>query len=267
MSPGAAMPLAMALQRVNERAGCILTEIVVASSIDPATGIRVMASAEHHGLRRLRGLFTGGADISTYLEVLGVQLLLCRNSHDAQRSIDAGIAAATVTDLPAGYIRDDDPLRVAFDGDAVIFSEESERIYRDHGMEAFIAHEEAKAREPMRAGPFAQVLAAMARMQREAGRDAVRTALVTARNAPVHERMLRTLLAWGIEIDEALFLGGWDKGAALRAFRPHMFFDDGPLHIEAARNSVPCGLVPWRSANCPAEMTADEPHVIERRNK
>ena len=143
-------------------------------------------------------------------------------------------------------------MRIAFDGDAVLFSDEAERVFQSHGLSAFQAHEHAKASQPLLAGPFKPLLAALHRLQQEGTPTIrVRTALVTARSAPAHERAIRTLMEWNIEVDEAMFLGGLPKGEFLKEFEPDFFFDDQTGHIESAAQHVPSGHVASGISNPP----------------
>jgi 5'-nucleotidase len=168
-------------------------------------------------------------------------------------ALDARFPAARV--LPesaqAGG-RHPDEVRIAFDGDAVLFSDEAERVFQRDGLDAFTRHETTHALKPLPPGPFKPLLEALHRLQAASGTDVpmrVRTALVTARSAPAHERAVRTLMEWNIAVDEAMFLGGLDKGEFLKAFEPDFYFDDQRGHIESARRHVAAGHVPFGVAN------------------
>jgi 5'-nucleotidase len=157
------------------------------------------------------------------------------------------VAAALLYDRPDDPLEAADEIRIAFDGDAILFSDESERIFQADGLEAFARHEASRAREPLAEGPFARLLHKLSALQQAAARDGItpiRTALVTARGGPAHERVIRTLMAWGIVVDEAFFLGGVPKTEILEAFRPHIFFDDQAAHCERAASRIPTGRVP-----------------------
>ena len=176
----------------------------------------------------------------------------CRTVGDVKQALAAGHAAATIlTSVKSPSATDQ--LRIAFDGDAVLFSDESERIYREQGLEAFTEYEASEARKPLSGGPFKAFLAALHHIQTLCGADAspIRTALVTARAAPAHERVVRTLRAWNIRIDEAIFLGGMEKGPFLRAFGADIFFDDQQGHCDSASQHVATGHVPHGVANAP----------------
>src|SRR5690606_15328447 len=198
-----------------------------------------------------RAAFTNGASPWRYVAPFGADLFLSAEPEDVVKALDAGFAAATI--LPGKATGDDgvDQLRIAFDGDAVIFSDEAERIYKEKGLEAFASSERESARKPLSGGPFKNFLEALHRIQAEFPMDAspIRTALVTARSAPAHERVIRTLRDWHIRIDEALFLGGMEKTRYLKAFGADIFFDDQTGHVELAREPVPSGHVQHGVAN------------------
>ncbi|HEY4083612.1 MAG TPA: 5'-nucleotidase [Burkholderiaceae bacterium] len=242
--PGVAFSLVKKLLRFNE-VGAQRVEVVVLSRNDPISGMRVFRSAAHYGLPIQRGVFTRGQSPWRYLKPLQAQLFLSANEADVRSALEANVAAARV--LPQARhasIAHPDELRIAFDGDAVLFSDEAERIYQSQGLPAFQAHEQAQANTPLAAGPFKPVLEALHRLQQtQDGPMRVRTALVTARSAPAHERAIRTLMDWQIEIDEAMFLGGLAKGEFLREFEPDFFFDDQVGHIASASMHVPSGHV------------------------
>ena len=222
-----------------------LVEVVILSRNDPVSGMRVFRSCQHYGLPIERGVFTRGQSPWRYLRPLNAHLFLSTNEADVRSALAAGVPAARVYPNSArASSAHPNEVRIAFDGDAVLFSDESERIYQDAGLAAFQAHERARAATPLAPGPFKPLLEALQRLQREpAGPMRVRTALVTARSAPAHERAIRTLMDWHIEVDEAMFLGGLPKGEFLREFEPDFFFDDQTGHIESAAAHVPAGHV------------------------
>jgi 5'-nucleotidase len=220
-------------------------EVVVLSRNDPISGMRVFRSARHYGLKIERGVFTRGESPWRYLRPLNAQLFLSANEADVRSALAAGVAAARVFPFSA-RASDAHPneLRIAFDGDAVLFSDEAEQVFQAGGLDAFQAHESERVLTPLAAGPFKPVLAALHRLQQDkTDAMSVRTALVTARSAPAHERALRTLMDWRIEVDEAMFLGGLPKGEFLREFEPDFFFDDQIGHIQNATAHVPSGHV------------------------
>jgi 5'-nucleotidase len=228
-------------------------EVVILSKNDPVSGLRVFRSAARAGLKLERGVFTRGRSPYRYLDALKANLFLSASEADVLSALQAGCPAARVyPESPQAASRHGDEVRIAFDGDAVLFSDEAERVYQRDGLEAFTRHEAARALQPLPPGPFKPLLEALHRLQAAAGTEVpmrVRTALVTARSAPAHERAVRTLMAWNIAVDEAMFLGGLDKGAFLRAFQPDFYFDDQRVHIESARAHVAAGHVPFGIVN------------------
>jgi len=220
-------------------------EVVVLSRNDPVSGMRVFRSAQHYGLAIERGSFTRGQTPWRYLKPLHANLFLSTHLSDVRAALDAGVPAAQVYPHSV-HASDAHPfeVRIAFDGDAVLFSDEAERVYQTQGLQAFQQHEIEKAALPLPDGPFKPLLFALQRLQ-QAGTPTmrIRTALVTARSAPAHERAIRTLMNWNIEVDEAMFLGGLAKGEFLREFEPDFFFDDQTGHIESAAQHVPSGHV------------------------
>jgi 5'-nucleotidase len=221
-------------------------EVVILSRNDPVSGMRVFRSAKQHGLPIQRGVFSRGAPPWRYLRPLNANLFLSTNEADVRSALEAGVPAARVYPNSArASVAHPHEVRIAFDGDAVLFSDEAEQVFRSAGLDAFQAHE-----KPLAAGPFKPLLEALQRLQQAASPAmAIRTALVTARSAPAHERAIRTLMDWNIEIDEAMFLGGLQKGEFLREFEPDFFFDDQTGHIENASAHVPAGLVASGIAN------------------
>ncbi len=258
LEPGIAFPLVRKLLALNAMTSADVpsvaapkVEVILLSRNSADTGLRIFNSIQHHGLDIRRATFTSGAPVWPYIRPFGAQLFLSANPVSVHAALEAGIAAATI--LPArAALSGRDQLRIAFDGDAVIFSDESERVSREHGIEAFGAHEREHAHEPLSGGPFRGFLSALHDLQVAfpAGDSApIRTALVTARSAPAHERVIRTLRDWGVRLDEALFLGGRDKGPFLEAFGADIFFDDSPHNIDSARKYVSAGHVPHGVAN------------------
>lgn len=220
-------------------------EVVILSRNDPVSGMRVFRSAQHYGLNIQRGTFNRGEAPWRYLKPLHANLFLSAHLSDVRDALAAGVPAAQVYPHSA-RASDAHPneVRIAFDGDAVLFSDEAERVFQTDGLNAFQQHERDKASQPLLAGPFKPLLEALHRLQ-QAGTShmRIRTALVTARSAPAHERAIRTLMDWNIEVDEAMFLGGLAKGEFLREFEPDFFFDDQTGHVNAAAEHVPAGHV------------------------
>lgn len=265
LEPGDAFPLVQKLLRLNERLGEDRVEVILLSRNSADTGLRVFNSIEHHKLAITRAAFCSGQSPYRYVQSFGCHLFLSTHGEDVRNALDNGVAAAT---LIAAKSRSDhgDQLRFAFDGDAVLFSDEAERIYKAEGLRAFASSEKAAARQPLRDGPFKAFLTALHRLQQEFPDDEdspIRTALVTARSAPAHERVIRTLRDWDIRIDESLFLGGLEKGPFLRAYGADVFFDDQRQHCDSASVHVATGHVPHGIANVPTELAADETTEIE----
>ncbi len=228
-------------------------EVVILSKNDPVSGLRIFRSAERAGLHIERGVFTRGRSPYRYLDALRANLFLSANEQDVMGALDARFPAARVVPESAqASVRHPDEVRIAFDGDAVLFSDEAESVYQRDGLDAFTRHEIVHALRPLPPGPFKPLLEALHRLQAASGTDVpmrLRTALVTARSAPAHERAVRTLMDWDIAVDEALFLGGLDKGEFLKAFQPDFYFDDQRGHVESARRHVATGHVPFGIAN------------------
>ena len=242
--PGVAFSLVRKLLAFNDT-DARRVEVVILSRNDPVSGMRVFRSAQHYGLPIERGSFTRGQPPWRYLRPLNANLFLSTHLSDVRAALDAGVPAAQVYPHSAKASEaHPHEVRIAFDGDAVLFSDEAERIFQDQGLSAFQQHEATHASLPLPDGPFKPLLQALHRLQ-QAGTPTMRlrTALVTARSAPAHERAIRTLMNWNIEVDEAMFLGGLPKGEFLREFEPDFFFDDQTGHIESAARHVPSGHV------------------------
>jgi len=222
-------------------------EVVILSRSDPISGLRAFHSCREHGLAIERGVFTRGRAPFGYLKPLNASLFLSANQDDVRDALAAGFPAARVLPESAKMAsKYPDEIRIAFDGDAVLFSDEAERVFQKDGLRAFVGHETHNKDLPLADGPLKPLLEALHRLQKLADQAApmhIRTALVTARSAPAHERAIRTLMAWNIEIDEAMFLGGLDKSAFLREFEPDFFFDDQIGHCESARVVTATGHV------------------------
>ena len=265
LSPGIAFPLVQKLLKLNAAvpassvapapasslaapapAAAPRVEVILLSRNSTDTGLRIFNSIEHYGLSIVRAAFTGGAPTAPYVASFGAQLFLSANPESVARALHDGIAAATI--LPSkAPLSASDQLRIAFDGDAVIFGDESERVSEEQGIDAFHRNETQLADQPLSGGPFRGFLAALHRLQEAYPPDAspIRTALVTARSAPAHKRVILTLRSWGVRLDEALFLGGRDKGPFLEAFGADIFFDDSHANVESARkHDVTSGHVP-----------------------
>ncbi len=253
LQPGVAFSLVKKLLAMNNLfQGNAAVEVILLSRNSADTGLRIFNSIDHHGLAISRAAFSGGANPYEYISAMGAHLFLSADHNDVRKALESGIAAATILPSNTDQLHNQsDQLRIAFDGDAVIFSDEAERIYKSQGLEAFTASEKAAAHTPLSGGPFKVFLSALHQMQIAAPPESspIRTALVTARAAPAHERVIRTLRAWEIRIDEAFFLGGMNKSEFLRSFNADIFFDDQAGHCESARQHVPTGHVPHGIAN------------------
>jgi 5'-nucleotidase len=252
LEPGIAFPLVRKLLALNAGAPADAprVEVVLLSRNSSDTGLRIFNSIERHGLQIARAVFTSGEPTTPYIQPFGAQLFLSANPDSVRRALLDGVAAATI--LPAkAAAQVHDQLRIAFDGDAVIFSDESERVSQLDGLAAFHAHESERAHEPLSGGPFRGFLAALHKLQTAfpAEDSPIRTALVTARSAPAHKRVILTLREWGVRLDEALFLGGRDKGPFLATFGADIFFDDSRENISNASRHVAAGHVPHGISN------------------
>ncbi len=251
LEPGIAFPLVRKLLALNEdNPAQQKVEVILLSRNSADTGLRVFNSIQHHGIDISRAAFTSGESPYRYVEPFNADLFLSAEPEDVRAALSAGHAAAAIIPSPSlGEQREQ--LRIAFDGDAVLFSDEAERIFREGGLEAFKNSESGAAHEPLSGGPFKRFLSALQRIQAAYPdeQSPIRTALVTARAAPTHERVIRTLRAWNIRIDEAMFLGGMNKSAFLKTFGADIFFDDQQGHIESAAQHVAAGHVPHGVAN------------------
>ena len=251
LQPGVAFPMVRKLLALNELTDeSPKVEVILLSRNSADTGLRIFNTIEHYGLNIERAAFTNGESPYKYMEAYGADLLLSTNASDVRAALQKGYAAATI--LPgSASAPESGQLRIAFDGDAVIFSDEAERIYQEHGLDVFSDKEKEAASQPLSGGPFKRVLEALHEIQSSfpIENNPIRTALVTARSAPAHKRVVLTLRQWGIRIDEALFLGGRSKGEFLKAFGADIFFDDQRVHVESAKDHVAAAHVPNGIAN------------------
>jgi len=260
LEDGTGMPLVKALLGLNKyqknpEKKTPLVEVVVMSRNSPETGIRVFNNIRQKELKISRSSFTGGESVVDYLEAFYVDLFLTTNVKDAQRVIDSGICAVAIVKEPPKNIEKipEGQVRIAFDGDAVLFDESSEIVYKKEGMGKFHKNENDKQDIPMEEGPYATFLKKLSNLQDRLPFNVeyspVRIAIVTARNAPAEMRVIKTLREWGVYVDEIFFLGGLDKAGFLKAFKPHIFFDDQEQHLEPASRVVPSGKVPYKSGS------------------
>ena len=253
---GSAFGLVKAFLELNKLQEQRLVEVIVMSRNSPNTSLRIFNSIAAHELDITRAALTGGAPIAPYLHAFKTDLFLSAYGPDVQQAIDNNIAAGVILagDLPGNTDAKVEQIRIAFDGDAVLFSADSERIFQHKGLQAFTAHERAKANIPMEEGPFANFLKTIAHVQskfKDRESSPIRTALVTSRSAPAHERAIKTLRNWGVRVDEAFFLGGVSKTEVLSAYGAHIFFDDQHTHADPASEVVPAALVPYREGDDP----------------
>ena len=251
LKPGPGFMLVRALLNLNRLPGQEnRVEVIIMSKNSADTSLRIFHSIEHYGLPITREVLSSGMPLAPYLSAFHTDLFLSHNEDDVRSALADGIAAGIIVDDGIKtYDADEkiDQIRIAFDGDAVLFGADSEKIFREKGLEAFTENEKTNARNPLAAGPFARFLQIVSSIQQEfpAEKSPIRTALVTARCAPAHERVIRTLRAWNIRIDEAFFLGGISKSEVLKAFGAHIFFDDQEVHTLPASEVVPAARVPF----------------------
>ncbi len=254
LKPGTGFALIEAMLSINEiEAGVRRTEVVIISRNSADTSLRISNSIDSYELDITRAAFTGGEPVAKYLNAFEVDLFLSATEEDVQAAVESNVAAGLIYDGPSRNRTDPlEQIRIAFDGDAVLFSKESEMIYQQQGLEAFIKHEKLNAEKPLPEGPFAKLLKTLSFLQFDLTNSTtqktppIRTALVTARNSPAHERVIRTLRTWNVRIDETFFLGGVPKHKILESFSPHIFFDDQHQHCEGAARVVPTARVPHK---------------------
>ena len=259
LQPGAGFELIKAFLRLNDlKKDSRLVEVIIMSRNSPDTSLRIFNSIEKYGLDITRAALLGGASVAPYLHSFRTDLFLSANLTDVKEAIDSGVAAGRLlTNHPyldkKGKV---DQIRIAFDGDAVLFGSEAERIYQHSGIEAFQEHERSHANDPLSKGPFANFLMTLSALQNmfpERENAPIRTALVTSRNAPAHERAIKTLRDWNVRVDEAFFLGGVPKVEVLQQFGAHIFFDDQRTHTDPASEVVASAVVPYREGDDPSK--------------
>lgn len=245
LQPGTGFPLVQGLLSINHRAGQELVEVVLVSRNDADTGLRVMNSVEAYDLPISRAVFTDGRPPYVYLDCFASHLFLSANRDDVTSALNAGFAAGLVFEPPFPFEKNEEEVRIAFDGDAVLFSPEAEETFRRDGLEVFHEQEKASADVPMNPGPFKGFLEALHAIQQLFPAEAcpIRTALVTARSAPAHKRAIKTLRAWDVRVNESFFMGGVQKKGVLEKFRPHIFFDDQPSYCLSAAPKLPTAQV------------------------
>lgn len=256
LEPGPGFNLIRSLLALNDYSGEALVEVIIMSHNSPDTSLRVFNTIRHYGLAITRAVLVSGASLAPYLEAFHTDLYLSACEEDVQCAVDSGIAAGIICTEQGKRFRADTAgkpaqIRIAFDGDAVLFTDESEQIFKAGGLHAFEENEERNARNPLAEGPFAHFLKKLSDLQKlfsdAGGSCPIRTALVTSRSAPAHERVIRTLRSWNVRVDEAFFLGGLEKKAVLAAFGAQIFFDDQSVHTLSAAQIVPAARVPYRN--------------------
>ena len=258
LKPGIAFDLVKKLLAiVHPETNLPLVEVVLVSRNNGDTGLRIFNSIQHYGMDIQRAAFSNGKSPYAYLKAFGAHLFLSAHNKDVELALQSGYASAHLMTKNLDNENESNKeshsqVRIAFDGDAVLFSDESEKIYKKKGLQAFKENEQEKENIPLNDGPFKPFLLALHQLQSlfKVDETPIRTALVTARSAPSHKRVILTLRGWGIRIDEALFLGGLDKSEFLKAFKADIFFDDQLIHIKSASESkLTSGHVPHGVAN------------------
>jgi 5'-nucleotidase len=254
LEKGTGFYLIESLLNLNKHSEERLVEVIVMSRNSPETGLRVLNSIDHYNLDITRSAFSGGVPLHNYIDAFNVDLFLSKSEADVQAIIDSGAcAAALIYSPPKEFVHDNNVVRIAFDADAVLFSDESELIYKTKGIEAFMENEIRYTDTPLKEGPFARLIKTLSVLQRKlkevkSGSECpLRIAIVTARSGPAHKRLIKTLRIWGVEVDEAFFLGGVPKDKILKAFNAHIFFDDQDVHLKPSEGTIPVSRVPYRS--------------------
>lgn len=260
LGKGVAFPFIRRFLNINKRfARQAPVEVVLFSRNSPETGLRVMRSIAHYALDISRAAFMTGKSPYPYLPAFNTSLFLSANEEDVKSAIEANYPAGLV--LPSKTVDDDDDaeLRVAFDFDGVIADDEAETVFKTNGLDEFHAHEARHVARPHAPGPLADMFQKLALMQRMEERmqkrdpeyrKILRIAIITARSAPSHERVVTTLKSWGVSANETFFLGGMDKARVLSVFKPHIFFDDQLTHLKSSPGgTIPMVHVPFGIAN------------------
>lgn len=262
--PGPAFQLVKAFLNLNElESHNRAVEVIIMSRNSPETSLRIFHSIEHYGLDITRAALLSGAEVAPYLKAFKTDLFLSAYAPDVKQAVDNGVAAGMIlTGKQHANSREAiGQIRIAFDGDAVLFSAESERVFKQRGIDAFYEHEQNNVDKPLQKGPFANFLMALSNLQniyQNQDQAPIRTALVTSRSIPAHERAIKTLRGWGVRVDEAFFLGGVQKKEILSSFGAHIFFDDQHAHADPASEVVPSAVVPYREGDDPtAELPSE----------
>jgi len=247
LEKGSAFRFVQNLLAINKKFDNKLIEVIILSRNNAATGLRIGRSIEHYALDIERTGWTAGTPVSRYLEAFKVDLFLSVHTPDVEEAVNTGVAAATILPHTPITAEESDIVKIAFDGDAVLFGDESEKVYQKGGLDAFIAHEKEHAKNPLSKGPFFKFLKTISEIQDKFPMESspIRTALVTARNFSTHERVLGTLEGWGVRVDEAFFQGGVQKYEVIKAFGADIFFDDQDAHLEHTSKETPSAKVPY----------------------
>jgi len=245
---GTAFQFVKNLLAINKSFDDKLIEVIILSHNNAATGLRIGRSIEHYQLEIEWSGWTSGTSVARYMDAFKVDLFLSAHPEDIQDAINANVAVATILPYKPRTDIESDMVKIAFDGDAVIFGDESEKIYQERGLEAFLAHERENAKNPLSKGPFFKFLKVISDIQNRfpMEKSPIRTALVTTRSFSTHERVLRTLDAWGVRIDEAFFQGGVQKYEVIKTFGADIFFDDQDTHLQYTTQDTPSAKVPYR---------------------
>ena len=248
LAKGSGFRFVQNLLSINTKFDNKLIEVIILSRNNAATGLRIGRSIEHYDLEIERTGWTAGTPVSRYLDAFKVDLFLSAHAPDVEDAVNSGVAAATILPHTPITTEESDMVKIAFDGDAVIFGDESEKVYQEEGLEAFIAHERENAKNPLSQGPFFKFLKTISEIQDKFPMEGspIRTALVTARNFSTHERVLGTLEGWGVRVDEAFFQGGVQKYEVIKAFGADIFFDDQDTHLEDTSKETPSSKVPYK---------------------
>lgn len=266
LMPGTGFHVVKALLNLNALSTDRLVEVIVMSKNSPETGVRVLNSIQHYNLDVTRSAFTGGENLNDYMEAFDVDLFLSKDEEEVQRVIDSNVCSgALIYEPPVGFKPETSTVRIAFDADAVLFSDESEQIYKDQGLAAFHENEKANVNKALKEGPHAKLLKMLSLIQNKMTTGVelspLRLAIVTARNSPSHMRVINTLREWDVYVDEAFFLGGISKDKVLKAFKAHIFFDDQDSHLKPAMKLVPSARVPYQSTS-PLFVKKDELKIV-----
>jgi len=248
LAKGSGFRFVQNLLAINKKFDNKLIEVIILSRNNAATGLRIGRSIEHYDLEIERTGWTAGTPVSRYLDAFKVDLFLSAHAPDVEDAVHSGVAAATILPHTPITTKESDMVKIAFDGDAVIFGDESEKVYQEGGLEAFIAHERENAKNPLSQGPFFKFLKTISEIQDKFPMEGspIRTALVTARNFSTHERVLGTLEGWGVRVDEAFFQGGVQKYEVIKAFGADIFFDDQDTHLTDTSKETPSAKVPYK---------------------